>query len=186
MSDSKTSLSDEEFARRAREIAWILLDVDGVLTDGGLYYDRLGAGLLRFDVRDGLAIKLAQKAGIKVGVLSGRGSQALKRRAAELDLDTTIVGSRDKAADFERFLDQHATEPRRVAFAGDDLPDLQVLGRCGLSFAPANGAEEVRAVVHCVLRRSGGSGAVRELIEAILRARGDWQRALEQFSFEAH
>lgn len=185
MIDSKTGLSQEEFARRAREIAWILLDVDGVLTDGGLYYDRRGAGLLKFDVRDGLAIKLAQRAGIRVGVLSGRSSRALKRRAAELDLDTVIAGSKDKAVDFEKFLEQHATEPKRVAFAGDDLPDLQVLGRCGLSFAPVDAVDEVRTVVHSVLTRSGGAGAVRELIEAILRARGDWERMLEPFSFES-
>lgn len=181
----KTGLSKEEFARRAREIEWILLDVDGVLTDGGLYYDRRGHGLLKFDVRDGLAIKLAQRAGVKTGVLTGRSSRALKRRAAELDLDAVMVGSRDKAEDFERFLEQHATEPKRVAYAGDDLPDLQVLGRCGLSFAPADGVAEVLDVVHSVLTRPGGSGAVRELIEAILRARGDWEQAVEPFTFES-
>ncbi len=184
MIDTRTGLSPEEFARRAREIEWILLDVDGVLTDGGLYYDRRGAGVLKFDVRDGLAIKLAQRAGIKVGVLSGRRSRALKRRAAELDLDTVIAGSKNKAGDFEKFLEQHATEQKRIAFAGEDLPDLRVLGRCGLSFAPVNAVEEVRAVVHSVLTRAGGAGAVRELIEAILRARGDWARMLEPFSFE--
>jgi len=182
---AKKRLSDDEFARRAREITWILLDVDGVLTNGGLFYDRRGAGMLQFDVRDGLAIQLAQRSGIKVGVFSGRSSRALKRRAAELDLDAAIMGSRDKNADFERFLERQATEPRYVAFAGDDLPDLRVLGRCGLSFAPANAAAEVRAVVHSVLERGGGSGAVRELVEAILKARGDWQRMLESFSFES-
>lgn len=184
MSHSKTGLSPEQLARRAREIEWILLDVDGVLTDGGLYYDRRGHGLLKFDVRDGLAIKLAQRAGIKTGVLTGRRARALKQRAAELDLDGVVVGSRDKPADFERFLERYATEPKRVAYAGDDLPDLQVLGRCGLSFAPADAVAEVRDVVHIVLTRNGGSGAVRELIEAILRARGDWERALEPFTFE--
>lgn len=185
MIHSKTGLSPEEFGRRAREIEWILLDVDGVLTDGGLLYDRRGPGLLKFDVRDGLAIKLAQRAGVKIGVLSGRSSGALKRRAAELDLDAVIVGSRDKAADFERFLEQYATEPKRVAYAGDDLPDLQVLGRCGLSFAPADAVAEVRDVVHSVLTRSGGSGAVRELVEAILRSRGNWERVVEPFTFES-
>lgn len=185
MIDSKTGLSPAEFALRAREISWILLDVDGVLTDGGLYYDRRGAALLEFHVRDGLGIKLAQRAGIKVGVLSGRGSRALDRRASELDLDTAITGSKDKAADFERFLEQESTEPKRVAFVGDDLPDLQVLGRCGLSFAPADAVTEVRAVVDRVLEHKGGSGAVRELVEEILRARGVWERLLEPFSLES-
>ncbi|MFQ5526846.1 MAG: KdsC family phosphatase [Thermoanaerobaculia bacterium] len=181
----KAGLSPDEFRRRAREIEWLLLDADGVLTDGGLYYDRRGHALLKFDVRDGLAIKLAQRSGIKTGVLSGRAPRALKRRAAELDLDAFIVGSVDKAADFERFLEREATEPKQVAFAGDDLQDLQVLGRCGLSFAPADAVAEVRDVVDSVLSRPGGSGAVRELVEAILRARGDWDRVLEPFSFES-
>lgn len=185
MTDPKTGLSREEFARRALEISWILLDVDGVLTDGGLYYDRRGAGMLEFHVRDGLGIKLAQRAGIQVGVLSGRASRALDRRATELDLDAAITGSRDKAADFERFLEQKGTEPRRVAFIGDDLPDLQVLARCGLSFAPADAVAEVRAVVHSVLEHRGGCGVVRELVEAILRARGVWERMLEPFSLES-
>lgn len=184
MTETKTGLPADEFARRAREISWLLLDVDGVLTDGSLYYDRRGAGTLAFHVRDGLAIKLAQRAGIKVGVLSGRASKALDRRASELDLDAAITGSRDKSADFERFLEQHATEPKRVAFVGDDLPDLPVLGRCGLSFAPSDAVAEVRAVVHSVLERPGGTGAVRELVEAVLRARGVWERMLEPFSLE--
>lgn len=181
----KSGLSTEEFRRRAREIEWILLDADGVLTDGGLYYDRRGHALLKFDVRDGLAIKLAQRAGIKTGVLSGRAPRALKRRAAELDLDAVMVGSTDKAADFKRFLDRETTESKRVAFAGDDLQDLQLLGSCGLSFAPADAVTEVRDVVDNVLSRPGGSGAVREMVEAILRARGDWQRVIEPFTFES-
>lgn len=184
MSKARISLGAQEFARRAREIEWLVLDVDGVLTDGGLYYDRRGAGSVRFHVRDGLAIKLAQRAGVKTGVLTGRSSKAVKRRAAELDLDAIIVGSRDKGADFDAFLEQHATEAKRVAYAGDDLPDLPVLGRCGLSFAPADAVSEVRDVVQIVLSRPGGAGAVREMIEDILRARGDWERLAETFSLE--
>ncbi len=180
----KTGLSEDELKRRAREIDWLLLDVDGVLTDGGLFYDRRGNVLLKFDVRDGLAIRLTQRSGIKTGVLSGRASRALKRRAAELDFDAVMAGSKDKAADFERFLEREATEPKRVAYIGDDLQDLQVLGRCGLSFAPSDAVAEVRAVVDMVLSRPGGAAVVRELVELLLRARGDWERALEPFSFE--
>ena len=182
---TKAGLTEEELARRAREIDWVLLDVDGVLTDGGLYYDRRGHALLKFDVRDGLAIKLAQRSGIKTGILSGRNPRALKRRAAELDLDAYMAGCADKAAEFARFLERESTEPKRVAYAGDDLQDLQVLGRCGLSFAPADAVAEVRDVVDSVLTRPGGAGAVREMVELILRARREWDRALEPFSFEA-
>lgn len=181
----KAGLSQEEFARRAREIEWLLLDVDGVLTDGGLYYDRRGPSMLKFNVRDGLAIKLAQRAGIKTGVLTGRSSRALKRRAAELDLDALILGSSDKEADFERFLERETTEPKRVAYAGDDLQDLRLLGRCGISFAPSDAVPEVRDVVDTVLSRPGGAAAVRELVETLLRARGAWERALEPFTFES-
>lgn len=177
-------LANDEFARRAREIDWILLDVDGVLTDRGLYYDRRGHNLLRFDVRDGLGIGMARRIGLKLGILTGRDSRALSRRAAELDFDLVVTGSADKSADFDRFLEQQATEPKRVAYAGDDLADIQVLGRCGLSFAPADAVSEVQDIVHCVLKAAGGFGAVREMIEAILRARGDWERALEPFTFE--
>ncbi len=179
------SLSDEELARRATEIEWLLLDIDGVMTDGGLYYDRWGHAFLRFDVRDGLGIRLAQRSGLKVGALSGRAAASLDRRASELDFDLVIKGSDDKSADFDAFLNKQEISARHVAFIGDDLPDLRVLGRAGLSFAPADAAAEVRAVVHQVLDRPGGAGAVRELVERLLRARGDWQRAIAAFTFDA-
>jgi 3-deoxy-D-manno-octulosonate 8-phosphate phosphatase (KDO 8-P phosphatase) len=179
-----TANGDGELRRRAREIEWILLDVDGVLTDGGLMYGPLGQVNLRFDVRDGLAVRLAQKAGLEVGALSGRRSRALERRARELGFSELITGSRDKSADFNRFLERHATEPRRVAFVGDDLPDIVVLGRCGLSFAPADAAAEVRAIAHTTLARNGGEGCVREAIEILLKARGVWEDLLAAFSFD--
>ena len=155
------SLDETEFARRAAELEWIVCDADGVLTDGGLYYDRRGHNLLRFDVKDGLGLKLAQLAGLKIGIISGRDSSALERRASELKLDYLVMGVRDKRAGLETFLKRQNTVARRVAYIGDDLPDLVVLGQCGLSFAPADAAREVRDVVHQVLGRSGGHGAVR-------------------------
>ncbi len=178
-------LSDEELARRASEIEWLLLDIDGVMTDAGLYYDRWGHAFLRFDVRDGLGIRLAQRSGLKVGALSGRTSPALDRRASELEFDLVIKGSDDKSADFDAFLSKQGISARHVAFVGDDLPDLRVLGRAGLSFAPADAVPEVRAVVHQVLERPGGAGAVRELVERVLRGRGDWEKAIAAFTFDA-
>lgn len=175
------NLDDESFARRAVEIEWLLLDVDGVLTDGRLYFGRLGQTLQAFDIKDGLGMKLAQQAGIKVGVLSARRSAAAERRAAELRLDAVLTGRNDKGAAFEHFLAAQHTTAHRVAYVGDDLPDLAVLARCGLSFAPADAAAEVRAVAHRQLARAGGRGAVREAIEAILRARGDWERVTAPF-----
>jgi len=177
-------LNDEELARRAAELEWLLLDVDGVMTDGGLYYDRWGHALLRFNVRDGLGIRLAQIAGLRVGALTGRSSAPLERRASELDFDVVIKGSKDKDQDFEGFLKKQGTTARKVAFVGDDLNDLKVLGRAGLSFAPADAVDEVRAVVDQVLDSAGGSGAVREVVERILKARGGWQAAMATFSFD--
>lgn len=178
-------ISDEEFVHRAEELEWILCDVDGVLTDGGLIYGRLGQVNLRFDVRDGLGLQLAKTAGLKVGVLSGRSSPAIDRRASELGLDEVLTGVRDKGTELESFLSHHSTTARRVAFIGDDFPDLVILGRCGLSFAPADAVAEVRAVVHRVLERCGGQGVVREMIESILRARGDWDRVFAPFTLDA-
>ena len=177
-------LPTEEFAMRAAAIEWLLSDVDGVMTDGGLYYDRRGQVSMRFHVQDGLAFKLAQRAGIKVGAFSGRRSAALEKRAKELGFDEVIAGSRDKDADFARFLDRNGTHASRVAFVGDDLPDIVVLGRCGLSFAPANAAAEVAAIAHVVLDSRGGEGAVREVVERLLKARGDWEEILAPFTFD--
>jgi 3-deoxy-D-manno-octulosonate 8-phosphate phosphatase (KDO 8-P phosphatase) len=137
-----------------------------------------------FHVRDGLGVRLAQHAGLKVGLLSGRRSRPVEKRAAELDFDAVVLGSRDKRADFEKFLEDYATTPGKVAFAGDDLPDLPVLGRCALSFAPADAVAEVRAMVHVVLDARGGDGAVREMAERILKARGDWERIVSRFSLD--
>ncbi|MGB5295634.1 MAG: hypothetical protein WBP34_11825 [Thermoanaerobaculia bacterium] len=177
-------LADSDFSRRAAELEWILCDADGVLTDGGLYYDRRGHDQLRFDARDGLGLKVAQLAGLKVGVLSGRDSTALERRANELKLEFLAMGVADKRAGLESFLTRHNTQARRVAYVGDDLPDLVVLGQCGLSFAPADAAQEVRDVVHRVLSSPGGHGAVREMVELVLRARGDWDQLFARFTFD--
>ena len=177
-------LDEQEFARRALELEWLLSDVDGVLTDGGLYYDRKGHQLLRFNAKDGLGLQLARQAGLQVGLFTGRSAAAVDRRAAELGLDLCLTGIGDKNAAFDDFLERHHTEATRVAFIGDDLPDLVVLGRCGLAFAPADAVAEVRAVAHRVLETRGGGGAAREAVEAILRARGDWQQTFARFTFE--
>ncbi|MCP4657252.1 MAG: hypothetical protein GY856_17725 [bacterium] len=174
--------NDDAFARRAAALEWLLFDVDGVLTDGHLYYGRYGELIKQFHVRDGLGFRLAQRADLKLGLLSGRRSRPLERRAAELGFEAVILGSRDKLAAFEHFLTTHHTAVGRVAYVGDDLQDLAVLGCCALSFAPADAVPEVRAAVQIVLESAGGGGAAREMIEHILKARGDWERLLSHFS----
>ena len=166
--------SNEELARRSRDLDWLLFDVDGVLTDGLLVYGPDGEGWKVFDVRDGLGLKLAQEAGLKTGILTGRGNSALEARAKEIGFDALIQGRHDKDAAFTEFLTQHGAVPERVAYMGDDLLDLPVLRRCGLAFAPADAVTEVRERVHRVVSKPGGRGAVREMCELILRARGHW------------
>ena len=177
-------LDGDAFARRAAALEWLLFDVDGVLTNGLLLYTRRGEQVKLFNVRDGLGFLLAQRAGLKLGLLSGRRSRPLERRATELDFDAVILGSSDKRETFEEFLHDHETTPERVAYVGDDLPDLPVVGRCALSFAPADAAPEVRAAAHVVLTARGGEGAAREMIERILKARGDWEQVVAHFSLD--
>jgi YrbI family 3-deoxy-D-manno-octulosonate 8-phosphate phosphatase len=174
-------LSEESFRLRAGELEWLLCDVDGVLTDGRLYYDGRGERLKAFNARDGLGLKLAQRAGIRVGLLSARRSPALRRRARDLGLDVLLAGESDKRLAFESFLEKQRSSPARAAYIGDDLPDMAVLAICGLSFAPGDAVEDVRAVVHTVLQCPGGAGAVREMVELILRAREVWQQVLRPF-----
>ena len=173
---------DDQQAEKAGHIEWLLTDVDGVLTDGRLYYDADGERLKAFDVKDGLGIKLAQKAGIHVGVLSSRASGALDRRVAELGFDVSMTGKADKRSAFQEFLSEYGTTAERVAYVGDDLGDLPVLSLCGLSFAPADAVSEVKALVDVVLGPAGGHGAIRELVELLLQSRGDWERIIASYS----
>lgn len=178
---SRCILTPEEFERRARAIDWLLLDVDGVLTTGLVSYLSQGGEMLTFDIQDGQGIKLAQRAGIKVGILSGRGSGAARLRAEDLELDAAVLGRSDKGRAFAELCSRHAIDPSRVAAAGDDLQDLPLLLACGLSFAPADAVPEVREAVDCVLSRGGGRRAVRELIELLLKARGAWEEIVASF-----
>lgn len=175
-------IGDGELARRAGALDWLLFDVDGVFTDGRLVYSERGEELKTFHVRDGFAVKLARRAGFKVGLLSGRKSGALERRAADLGFDAVMLGHSDKAPVFAAFLADHAAAAERVAYVGDDLPDLPVLAACGLAFCPADAAAEVRRAADLVLDARGGDGAVRELVERLLRARGDWDEQIAHWT----
>lgn len=165
---------------RARRIRLLLLDVDGVLTDGTIGVTSGGEEWKPFFVRDGSAIVWAKQAGIEVGLLSGRVSEATTRRAAELKIAIVIQGETDKRAAFSRVATTQGLKDDEIAFMGDDLLDLPVLSRVGLSGAPADACEEVRQRVHYVTRANGGRGAVREFIEVILRGRGQWDALVQR------
>jgi 3-deoxy-D-manno-octulosonate 8-phosphate phosphatase (KDO 8-P phosphatase) len=175
------ALSDDEIVKRAAKLTWLLFDVDGVLTDGTLVYGPEGEQWKTFEVRDGLGMKFAQQAGLKVGILSGRSSDALTARSRELELDALLSHRADKGPAFAQFLEQHGVAADEVGYMGDDLVDLPVILRCGLSFAPADAVLEVRERVDRVLTQNGGRGAAREMIELVLRARGEWDRIVAPF-----
>ena len=162
------------FAARAKAIRLLVLDVDGVLTDGRLVYGPAGEELKVFHVQDGLAIVGAQRSALAVAVISGRASPAVSRRMADLGVLEVHQGTDDKEAVLDALLRRQRVTPRETAYMADDLPDLPLLRRVGLALAPANAAAEVKRVAHWVGRRAGGEGAVREAVEAILKARGSW------------
>jgi 3-deoxy-D-manno-octulosonate 8-phosphate phosphatase (KDO 8-P phosphatase) len=180
-SAEERSLDAETFRQRARNLTWLLTDVDGVLTDGRMIYGPAGEETKRFHARDGLALKVARRCGLQVGLLSARGNRAVEIRAGELSLDRVLLGQGDKVAALQRLLQETGASLEQVAYIGDDLPDLGVLGRVGLALCPADAAAEVRHLAHRVLQRAGGQGCVREAVEEILEARGQWQEAIAPF-----
>lgn len=149
--------------------------MDGVLTDGRLIYGPDGEQQKVFHVRDGLGLRLLQRSGLRIGILSGRESEALRVRADDLGIDFLMMDRSDKGPAFAEFLAERGVSPKEVAFMGDDLVDLPILIRCGLAFAPSDAVAEVRERAHRVLEGRGGWGVVRELCELLLRARGDWE-----------
>src|SRR5207248_6604147 len=156
-------------AERAAKVELLLLDVDGVLTDGGIVYADDGTELKRFHVRDGSGLKLWQLAGRRAAIVSGRNSPAVARRAAELGVAPVLQGRADKLAAFEALLAETGLRPEQVCAVGDDLPDLPVLRRCGLAVAVADACPEVRAAADHVTAVGGGHGAVRDAVEWLLR-----------------
>jgi 3-deoxy-D-manno-octulosonate 8-phosphate phosphatase (KDO 8-P phosphatase) len=160
--------------QHARRIRLVLLDVDGVLTDGTILVADDGTEQKRFSIRDGSAVVWAHAAGLLTGLLSGRPSAAAARRAAQLGIPIVVLGTGDKLEGLGKILTAHGLSDDEVAYMGDDLLDLPVLARVGLSAAPSDGAAEVRERVHWVSSVRGGHGAVREFIELILCAQGHW------------
>ena len=166
---------------RARAIDLLLLDVDGVLTDGGVIYADTGAELKRFHVRDGSGLKLWHTAGKRSAIVSGRRSVAVERRAAELGIGPVLQGRDDKLAAFVQLLAATGARPEQVCAIGDDLPDVPVLRRCGLAVAVADACPELRAVAHYATAAPGGRGAVREAIEWLLKASGRWDELVARY-----
>ncbi|MFM9059455.1 MAG: KdsC family phosphatase [Planctomycetaceae bacterium] len=160
---------------RLAQVELLLLDVDGVLTDGGVTLGPDGGESKTFHIRDGLGLRLWQRAGYRAGIVTGRTSRAVERRAAELGIDLVRQGVTDKGAAVTELAAACGLDLARTAFMGDDLPDLAALARCGVALAPADACAEVRAAAALVTGAPGGRGAVREAVERMLRARGAWE-----------
>jgi len=165
---------------RARKIQLLLFDVDGVLTDGTVVIGSDGSEAKSFSIRDGLALAWAKAEGLRVGWLSGRASEATTVRAEELGIDIVVQSGPDKRPAYASIVKQLQLTDYQVAYMGDDLLDLPILGRVGLSAAPADAAEDVLSRVHWVSRMPGGRGAARDLIELVLRSRLKWDRLVTQ------
>ena len=167
---------------RARKVEILLLDVDGVLTDGTILYTEEGGESKAFNTQDGLGLRLLQDAGVAVGLITARLSGAVAKRAADLGFAHLYAGREDKAAAYTELLAETGLTSQQTAYMGDDLLDLPVLVKAGCSFAPANAVAEVRQRVHYTTIHSGGHGAVREVCEMILEARGQLAGILATFT----
>ncbi len=162
------------------QLQLLVLDVDGVLTDGGLLLDPEGRLQKRFDVRDGLGLKLLQKAGVQLAFLSGGHGGATEVRARQLGIDHCLVGIKDKPPALNALQERVGVTPEQTGYLGDDLNDLAVRRSVKLLISPRDGCRPLRQQADAVLNRRGGHGAVRELAERILKARGAWRELSEQ------
>ena len=167
--------------RRASRIKLLLMDCDGVLTDGRLWLTDDSDEQKSFNTHDGLGLALLHRAGLKSGIITGRSSRAVAQRALELGVEFVCQGNPDKTVAFEQVLQQAGVDENEVAFVGDDLPDIPLMNRAELAVAVADAVEETRSAAHYVTRAKGGRGAVREVIEIILKSQGRWHDLVEDY-----
>lgn len=170
-----------EVVKRAERVGLVLLDSDGVLTDGRIVIGSDGNEWRAFDVRDGHGIRMGRDAGLVFGIVSGRRSKVVEARARELGIEEVHQKIQDKGRCVEEILSRSGVSGDAACFVGDDLIDLPAMRRVGLSIAPADAVAEVRHTVDWVTARGGGRGAVREVVELLLRASGRWERATARY-----
>ena len=175
---SVTEIYPAELVARARKIKLLLMDCDGVLTDGKVYFLPMPDGAISetkcFDCQDGMALQWAWKNGIQTGIISGRGGMAVKERARSAHMSYLFEGNTEKLPLLEEVIADSGLAPEEIAYIGDDVTDIPLLKRVGLAAAPTNARPEVLDYVHFEAPRAGGAGAVREVIELLLKAQGKW------------
>ena len=166
---------------RARRVKLMLFDVDGVLTDGSLWFGPSGEEIKPFHAADGHGVKMLGEQGVRLALLSGRASPAVAARGTELGIQHVLLGVQDKRRSYEALLARLGLPAEAAGYMGDDLVDLPVLTRCGFACAPASAPEDVRRRVHYVPAAPAGAGAVREVCEFVLRAQGRYEQALKEY-----
>lgn len=170
-----------ELAERIAKIRLLICDVDGVLTDGGIIIDACGIETKRFDVKDGHGLKLLQRAGIQVALLTGRTSQVVSHRAKELHITEVIQGAKQKKEAYNVLKERTGYQDEEIAYIGDDVVDIPVLRHVGVAFAVQDAVDEVKAVSHYVASLPGGKGAVREIVQLILQTQKLWDSVMERY-----
>jgi 3-deoxy-D-manno-octulosonate 8-phosphate phosphatase (KDO 8-P phosphatase) len=177
------SVVDEGLLSKIRRVRLLILDVDGVMTDGRIIVDDAGLESKQFDVRDGHGLKMLMRCDIGVALLTGRRSRVVEHRAADLGITAVYQGVLNKAEAFPGILDRFTLAPIETAYVGDDVVDIPVLRRVGFAVAVADAVSEARQVADYVTKRSGGRGAVREVCEIILAAQGRWEAVADRYAF---
>lgn len=167
--------------QRMQPIRLILSDVDGILTNGAITFDNQGIESKTFHVRDGMGIKLWQRAGHEFGVITARSSHIVKIRMNELGVEIVRQGAQNKLLVGQKLIEERAIDFQEVCYIGDDLADIGLLSRVGLAVTVADGIDEVKQVAHLVTKSSGGQGAMRELVEAILKSQNRWSELVEPY-----
>ena len=170
---------------RARRVRFLIFDVDGVLTDGGIYTGEMGELMKPFHVRDGLGIRIWQNEGGGTAIITGRDSAIVSFRAEELKIRDVFLGHIDKRAAYAALKEKHGLADEEIAYIGDDLVDLPVMAQAGFPAAPADAVAEVRQYAALVTEAEGGRGAVREMVEFLLKAQGRWENVVARFTASA-
>ncbi len=166
---------------KVKKIRFLVLDVDGVMTDGKVTYGANGEEFKSFNIKDGQGLKFWSRVGYGAGIITGRTSPIVERRAAELDIAHVVMDAKDKLPEFRKMLAAAGVSPDEVAMIGDDMPDVPLLRHAGLGTAVADAVQEVKEAADIVTNKKGGRGAVRELIEFILKTQGRWTSVLERY-----